>query len=1165
MKKNTYKEIEKNLNSSIKMKLNQLRTFLDLGKASVMVGAGFSKNAKMGEDIHMKDWGELCEDFYTALYGSKPSDHDFRLKSALRLAQQIESTKGRTALDEIIKNSLPNDSISPGDLHIQLVSLQWRDIFTTNYDSLLEDAAKKAYRHYNVVTSKDSLIYQPHPRIIKLHGSFPDNRPFIITEEDYRTYPERFPEFVNTIRQALIETQFCLIGFSGDDPNFLSWLGWFRDIMGQQMLPIYMIYVGSRPHDSEIKLLTSRKVEPVITADISEDPAEAMDFILSYIGNKFQENKEWSGELNFGNKKSFKESIDKMREIRESYPGWIILPVNRIEHDFSDCRTEFPFMGQSFSELNDKEKLEFLYEYTWRLQISFMPSWINTEWYVNAIQEIVNHYDSINPKDKIKVDYLSVALLQIYRITDDDDFKNNLQLVRNRIPSNNTALHNRIIYEEALWSVSHCELTNLNKILDSWKVSPDDYRGTLWKSRILKEIDKIDEASNILEVSLGNVRRKLITNSKSEYQLSAETLISDCLPYNVIPSKQRKKTDENFHFWRYYDLCKKEITAEEKPSVTHTHGFNIGTLGTSWHSGSSGYIEKYVGAGRYYLLAEAYGQPIGANSMTYNSNLNQLALPLIAEVGLDVALSYLVESNDKNTLNTTLSRQKILNISEKDAIKLFDSWIEVLMPYMESGNKPTWRSREINIVLPILARLCVWLNADRIVLIIKFIQRIYDSSQANLSELLTTCYNSLPIDKAIEVWWSIMENPIVLDYRKCDIPKPHIKIEKWQGTDLTIDIIINGLANKSQDIRRVAVNRFFDIHTILPEEYREKIDHSILLHFDNLLNTRLISFLGISLIPDQDRIWKNKFITHLNSQVAKFQELDFKITGSSAIISNLDNYMVKFIDCYKHITTNQINLITEKILYFININFETLHDTHDSESFLGGMKRFLDSAMNYINRYIERIDCSLIHKGVREELLKKVIALKDQYPLAQAIVNLSFISQSNTFTDDDKATIKQYLKNGITSSDKDWIIDAFSATGNCHRLTNGRFSVQEIVQTAIEKVHYLFNYETTYMLFGFQTWIQSNIIKKQNLKILFEILSSLPQRITKTQDISAELQADLLYYGGQLAACISKTQFNGIDSTECIKQWQVLANSKTIPNDIRNGYLRNLPNNETQM
>ena len=26
------------------------------------------------------------------------------------------------------------------------------------------------------------------PEIIKLHGSFPSHRPFIITEEDYRTY-----------------------------------------------------------------------------------------------------------------------------------------------------------------------------------------------------------------------------------------------------------------------------------------------------------------------------------------------------------------------------------------------------------------------------------------------------------------------------------------------------------------------------------------------------------------------------------------------------------------------------------------------------------------------------------------------------------------------------------------------------------------------------------------------------------------------------------------------------------------------------------------------------------------------------------------------------------------------------------------------------------------
>lgn len=92
MNKTIFNDFEKKLDSSIRMKLNQLRTFLDLGKASVMVGAGFSKNAEMGEDVSMKDWGELCEDLYTALYNAKPCDRDFRLKSALRLAQQIEST-----------------------------------------------------------------------------------------------------------------------------------------------------------------------------------------------------------------------------------------------------------------------------------------------------------------------------------------------------------------------------------------------------------------------------------------------------------------------------------------------------------------------------------------------------------------------------------------------------------------------------------------------------------------------------------------------------------------------------------------------------------------------------------------------------------------------------------------------------------------------------------------------------------------------------------------------------------------------------------------------------------------------------------------------------------------------------------------------------------------
>lgn len=1168
MDETKFKDIEKKLDSSIRMKLNQLRTFLELGKASVMVGAGFSKNAEMGEDVCMKDWGELCEDLYTVLYNAKPCDHDFRLKSALRLAQQIESTMGRSALDEIIKDSLPNDSISPGYLHTLLVSLNWRDIFTTNYDSLLENAAVKAYRHYNIVTSKDSLIYQPHPRIVKLHGSFPDNRPFIITEEDYRTYPERFPEFVNTIRQALIETQFCLIGFSGDDPNFVSWLGWFRDIMGQQMRPIYMIYVGQRPHDSEIKLLNSRKIELIITADISSDSVEALDFILSYVGNIYKENNMWSGklEIQLSDSNKLKDSINMMRKIRESYPGWIILPADKIESDFDDCRSEFAFMGKSYAELGNEDKLNFLYEYTWRLQTSFMPSWLEKQWYVNALQEILNRYDTLDSSDKNKADYLSVALLQIHRIIDDAAFSTELQFLRMRISPNSTSLCRRLYYEEALWLLSHCQIDNLNKLLASWNVTPDDYRGVLWKSKILREIDNNDEAQKILEEALEHARRKLMSNSESEFLKTSVTLISDCLRYFSDSKAQNKNIDNELRFWRYYEMCKKEMMSEEKPNISHTHGFNLGTNSTSWNLGPRGYLRKYLGAGRYYLLTEAYGKPIGTTSMTFNSEVNQLAIPLIAEVRLDAALLYLVESNDRKSLNATISRKIILDISEEYAIKIYDSGIKSLKPYMESEKRPIRYERELNVILPMLSRFCVWLDYERIHKIIKFIWEICDTYNYNdCLELLTTCYNSIPQDKSVGLWWEAMARPIPLGHRRQNIIKPNIQIRKWEGNESVVNIITEGLSNDSLDIQRAAIDRFCDIHSILPEEYQSEIDNVISANFDKLLNTNLISILGVYSQTGDNRVWKDKFLMHLQERISKFIESNFKILGSSAPIDAFNAFVVTFIDCYRHLTEEQVSEIFKKILDFLEENYEVLRDTDDSESLFGGLKRFLDQAMEHVNIFISRVDISSLPKELRNELLKRFKLLSDSYPLIRTIVRLLFIGKSvdiNESIKENKQFIKNNLEKDVISSDHNRMKDAFFAAAESQRLTKGTFSIQAIVKSSIDHIRYHLDSETYYILLLLPLWINPNIIAKQNLGILFDILSDLPQRAIASKGISAELKSDILYYGGRLVGQIVKEEFEDVDKMNCIETWQSFANSHDFPQDIRNGYFEGIETNE---
>jgi len=144
-----------------------------------------------------------------------------------------------------------------------LLELPWSDIFTTNYDTLLERAARGLLnRKYNVVRTAEEVPGSARPRIIKLHGSFPSNRPFILTEEHFRTYPSSFAPFVNLVQQAMMENVFCLIGFSGDDPNFLQWSGWVRDHLGSSAPVIYLCGLLDL-NSAKRKMLHDRNVIPI--------------------------------------------------------------------------------------------------------------------------------------------------------------------------------------------------------------------------------------------------------------------------------------------------------------------------------------------------------------------------------------------------------------------------------------------------------------------------------------------------------------------------------------------------------------------------------------------------------------------------------------------------------------------------------------------------------------------------------------------------------------------------------------------------------------------------------------------------------------------------------------------------------------------------------------
>ena len=183
-----------------------------------MIGSGFSRNAQKtrydARDIPL--WNDIANEIFDQLYPeSTGSDYNGArvatpsVDNVLRLAQEYETAFGRSDLYSLLELLIRDNEFQPGEAHFRLLQLPWRDVFTTNWDTLLERANKEiSERPYRVVENVKQLPIVSQPRIIKLHGSLPSQFPLIVTEEDYRTYPAEFAPLVNTVQQAMMETVF---------------------------------------------------------------------------------------------------------------------------------------------------------------------------------------------------------------------------------------------------------------------------------------------------------------------------------------------------------------------------------------------------------------------------------------------------------------------------------------------------------------------------------------------------------------------------------------------------------------------------------------------------------------------------------------------------------------------------------------------------------------------------------------------------------------------------------------------------------------------------------------------------------------------------------------------------------------------------------------------
>lgn len=663
------------------------------GHAALMVGAGFSKNAKRinATDKRFLDWKELSDLFYTSLYGEKDGPGK-EYCSSLRLAQEVETISGRPKLDSILKEAAPDLEYAPTELYTSLMDLPWTDVFTTNYDTLLERAADTVTsRRYHVVASQEDLVNSNDvPRIIKLHGSFPSHRPFIITEEDYRTYPVRFAPFVNTVQQSLLENVFCMVGFSCEDPNFLKWIGWIHDNLGKSSSQkIYMVSV-TPILEAKAKLLFEQNIVVVDLTTIWGDK-DVAGRIAAFVDalHKRVKSKEAEDTWFSANKlpKKWQETIagriSLLHTLNETYPGWIVLPwkmKNRVSYVLYELdRTEV------LEKASWQEKVDYMYEYTKFLDIAGRPilSQISEEFW-----KTLTEMDKYSDKDDEKIQSILLQLLRAFREQAQwEKYEECLGMLQKESLNYE---EKQFLFACEWWKTLYrFEFKNLSANLERWDLSKGDLYWPLIKGSMYAIIGEVSKAENLLMDNLISLRKSFMRSEKAEYLSSIEescvSLINFIRQRNFSFEHAEECTCQSYFSW--WDENDKYCLAlnsldKDQPYYEEKIQFDLSiTRTTHWGTDHT----KLFYAMEYLRFLEQSGHPLRLGNVTNTKGLEGTLTRLVFYYP-HWCLMQTIMAQDTKHLDLFYGRVKLSSMTQTEVDKIVDEYVGILDKLIENIN-----------------------------------------------------------------------------------------------------------------------------------------------------------------------------------------------------------------------------------------------------------------------------------------------------------------------------------------------------------------------------------------------------------------------------------------------------------------------------------------------
>lgn len=1143
-----YNEIKAEMPDSIRMKLDHIKRYLDEGKAAAMIGAGFSKNARMPETAEMKDWNTLGVEFYTRLYG-EPTEKELRFQNPINLATQVEASFGRHELDDMIQQSLPDDVIVPSRLYVDLLNLGWHDIFTTNYDTLLERACLDADHPYTIVYNRDTLLYSLSPRIIKLHGSFPNIRPYIITEEDYRTYSQNYPEFVNTVRQSLIENLFCMIGFSGDDPNFKSWLGWLRDVMGKKIAPVYFISYDSNLHDARRKLLAAQNIEVLNLHDLHGIGGiqEAFDFFFYYLKN--EHSTQWNARLHVITHKiegadQIRRIIKEMATIRNGYPGWLILPVKHYE-DFRDVRSDIIFWGNvpSLDGLEKKELIQLLYELKWRLEISMTP--IGIDWYVKAIEDL-----SLDNEDCINwVIDLKLALLKHYReIGKEEEYEELTKHLKAHGMQMKPEQTRKFYYDLCLMASSRMEYEQLRTYLTNWHVYETDFVGAIWKAAMLMEADQRGEALNVLNRAGTQLRHTILSSQQESYFYRSCQIAIERAQFIYLREGELKKYTDCDYVNEMRSFKEKLREASGKQSVSKSHGYSVDDVKTTWNLGPSGYYETYLYPYRYYTLCEKVGMPAGIAGMPLNTQDHELMLGQWLKHNRYYPIGVLVRSCNNRLVSSVLNRHAMAQIIRDAANDYFDRFYD----YVVNNYKLTDKFKKTHVFetcIPLLVRLCSKISSDRVKKMALLLIQLHGNYVANYEghemEYAKTVYQSLSADDMVEVLSLEFEQPISLTgYSENDLYIPWGWCEGVTFSSVAVQVAIDGLQNVDEKIQEAAFLRAYQIlRGKICDADRERLMQIIRDWRNSTNQMQHVCFSLIDVPATEEEKYSQEGL--LQDYLEDLLNTENGEIRNSLVYSHMAEVYRKINYCHAILDTIDP---TDEIIHFCELihNNEELF-RKDDEGFFGGFRNYVSNVIEVFNEFLSYVDLSRVPADVIKTLTDVAYILEQfGYPF------IAILMQAERYNKTLKVSeLKVKMLNLVTASaDIRQAMDVAYAINVMHERKG---SYQKIVYQMISLCEYSTDNNVRNWLYALYYLAMQDALITTGKTYLYRMLDTIYANNNYTEGDADRLND--VRHGASLLAGVLAKKWGRTENTD---RWKDLANSEEFNEVIRayeRGYL----------